>query len=206
MKIVLNTSLFIVCALFLLSCNKNLTEEEKAELYAKSTARDAIIERSGTKLRAGTNDAMLDAQLSDAENRLRTGGGLFGKGGLEVGWGKDRKNEQSNVTSIGMPINPYLWRGSLETISFMPLLSADPFGGVIITDWYTDQNNTKQRCKLNIFIKGVEMKTDNLKVNSFCQTLSKENNWVDEKIDDNNNRQLENAILNKAKKIKLSQG
>ena len=206
MKIVLNISLFIVCALFLLSCNKNLTEEEKAELYSKSTARDAIIERSGTKLRAGTNDAMLDAQMSDAENRLRTGGGLFGKGGLEVGWGKDRKKEQSNVASIGMPINPYLWRGSLETISFMPLLSADPFGGVIITDWYTDQNNTKQRCKLNIFVKGVEMKTDNLKVNSFCQTLSKENNWVDEKVDGNNNRQLENAILNKAKKIKLSQG
>ena len=88
----------------------------------------------------------------------------------------------------------------------MPLLSADPFGGVIITDWYTDQNNTNQRCKLNIFIKGVEMKTDNLKVNSFCQTLSKDNNWIDEKVDKSNNRQLENAILNEAKKIKLSQG
>ena len=57
-------SLYSLCVLyFYLSCNKNLTEEEKAELYSKSTARDAIIERSGTKLRAGTNDAMLDAQM-----------------------------------------------------------------------------------------------------------------------------------------------
>ena len=194
----------IICVLFLFGCNKNLTDEEKKELYSKSTARDAIIERSGTKIRAGTKEEALAAQLDDAQNRLRTGGGLFGKGGLEM-INTDKK-DQGSVASIGMPINPYLWRGSLEVVDFMPLLSADPFGGVIITDWYTDQNNTNQRCKLNIFIKGVEMKTDNLKVNSFCQTLSKDNNWIDEKVDKSNNRQLENAILNAAKKIKLSQG
>ena len=174
-------------------------------MYSKSTSRDALIERSGTKIRAGTEEAVLKAQLDDAENRLRTGGGLFGKGGLEM-FNTEDKKDQGGVASVGMPINPYLWRGSLEVVDFMPLLSADPFGGVIITDWYTDQNNTNQRCKLNIFIKGVEMKTDNLKVNSFCQTLSKDNNWIDEKVDKSNNRQLENAILNTAKKIKLSQG
>jgi len=194
----------IICVSFLFGCNKNLTDEEKKEMYSKSTSRDALIERSGTKIRAGTEEAVLKAQLDDAENRLRTGGGLFGKGGLEM-FNTDKKG-QGGVASAGMPINPYLWRGSLEVVDFMPLLSADPFGGVIITDWYTDQNNTNQRCKLNIFIKGVEMKTDNLKVNSFCQTLSKDNNWIDEKVDKSNNRQLENAILNTAKKIKLSQG
>ena len=195
----------IICVLFLFGCNKNLTDEEKKEMYSKSTSRDAIIERSGTKIRAGTDEAVLKAQMDDAENRLRTGGGLFGKGGLEM-FNTEDKKDQGGVASVGMPINPYLWRGSLEVVDFMPLLSADPFGGVIITDWYTDQNNTNQRCKLNIFIKGVEMKTDNLRVNSFCQTLSKDNNWIDEKVDKSNNRQLENAILNTAKKIKLSQG
>ena len=87
----------------------------------------------------------------------------------------------------------------------MPLVSADPFSGVIITDWYTDQNNINQRCKLNVFIKGVDLKTDNLKVNSFCQILNDNGNWVDQKVNNENNIKLENAILNKAKKIKLSQ-
>ena len=87
----------------------------------------------------------------------------------------------------------------------MPLASADPFAGVIITDWYTDQSSPDQRCKINIFIKGVELRTDNLKVNSFCQVLSNNGNWIDQKISSQNNVQLENAILNKAKKLKLSQ-
>ena len=99
---------------------------------------------------------------------------------------------------------PYLWRGSLETIDFMPLASADPFAGIIITDWYTSQNTPNERCKINIFIKGYEMKTDNLKVNSFCQLLSN-GQWLDIKNNIDNDAKLENAILNKAKKIRLSQ-
>jgi hypothetical protein len=204
MKIFFNIVLSIICASFLLACNKNLTGEEKEELYSKSQTREDIIKRSGTLMRAGTDERLLSEQMKDAENRLISGGGLFGKGGLEL-INTDKK-DGGGATTIGMPINPYLWRGSIETIDFMPLLSADPFAGIIITDWYTDQNNKNQRCKLNIFVKGIEMITTNLKVNSFCQTLSKENNWIDEKVDIENNRQLENAILNKAKKIKLSQG
>ncbi len=206
MKKILSILAVILVSSYLLSCNKNLTDEEKAELYSKSTTREDIIKRSGTKLRAGTDDASLDLQMSDAENRLITGGGLFGKGGLEILNTDKRKSKNNEVAAIGFPVNPYLWKGSLDTIEFMSLLSADPFAGIIITDWYTSQNQINQRCKLNIFIKGAEMKTDNLKVNSFCQTLSSENNWVDEKIDNQSNHQLENAILNRAKKLKLSQG
>jgi len=176
-----------------------------AEIYKKSTAREDIIDRSGTPWRAGTNPTKLREQMIDAENRLRTGGGLFGKKPMDfLALGKNRVGSQTTA-SVGLPINPYLWRGSLETISFMPLASVDPFAGVIITDWYTDQKNISERCKLNIFIKGVELKTGNLKVNSFCQILSEKGTWVDQSINKKNNIQLENAILNKAKKIKLSQ-
>jgi hypothetical protein len=102
-----------------------------------------------------------------------------------------------------MPINPYLWKGSLETISFMPLSSADPFGGIIITDWYSDGQTINERCKINIFIKGLELKTSNLKVNTFCQSFEN-NRWIDLPTDASQSAQLENAILNKAKKIKLA--
>ena len=140
--------------------------------------------------------------LLDAENRLRSGGGLLGKKGMSLG--NVGKSEKTTTATIGLPINPYLWKGSLETIDFMPIASADPFAGVIITDWYTSQSAPNERCKINIFIKGYEMKTDNLKVNSFCQLLSN-GQWVDIKNNIDNDAKLENAILNKAKKIRLSQ-
>ena len=143
--------------------------------------------------------------MRDAETRLTTGGGLFGNEGIDVFGIVNNRKQGGNVSAsgVGMPINPYLWQASLETISFMPLSSADPFAGLIITDWYS-QNNTNERCKINIFIRGVELKTSNLKVNSFCQTLSDTNNWVNDKTDIDINAQIENAILNKAKKLKLS--
>ena len=104
---------------------------------------------------------------------------------------------------MGMPINPYLWRASLESISFMPLSSADPFGGIIITEWYNDEKNLNERCKINIFIKGVELTTNNLKAAIFCQE-NISNNWIDKSIDNEKNIAFENAILEKAKKIRLS--
>ena len=58
-----------------------------------------------------------------------------------------------------MPVNTYLWRGALNTIDFMPISSADPIGGTIITDWYSTSNNENERCKLNIFISGKKLST-----------------------------------------------
>ena len=181
--------------LLLLSCNKNV--EDSSELWENAQTSGEIIRRSGTVFDPALNKELA---LSDAENRLRTGGGLFGKKeGISFG-----TNEGNNaVSSIGMPINPYLWKGSLETISFMPLSSADPFGGIIITDWYSDGQTINERCKINIFIKGLELKTSNLKVNTFCQSFEN-NRWIDLPTDASQSAQLENAILNKAKRIKLA--
>jgi len=175
--------------------------EDTSELYAKSQTRGAIIERSGTTFRDEKT------QWQDAQNRIQTGGGLLSNKPAPIinFGGKNNKNTGDQVySSMGLPINPYLWQGSLETISFMPLAMADPFAGVIITDWYSNNESINQRCKLNIFIKGIDLKTDNLKVNSFCQTLNDNGNWIDTEVDVQNSTKLENVILNKAKKIKLS--
>ena len=104
---------------------------------------------------------------------------------------------------MGMPINPYLWRASLESISFMPLSSADPFGVIIITEWYNDEKNLNERCKVNIFIKGAELTTNNLKASIFCQQ-KESGSWIDTNVDNDKNIDFENAILEKAKKIRLS--
>ena len=70
----------------------------------------------------------------------------------------------------------------LETIDFMPLSSADQIGGTIITDWYSTSANYNERCKLNIFISGKTLKTENLRVTSFCQEF-KDEIWVNKKTD-----------------------
>ena len=171
------------------------------ELWSKAQTRQAIIDRSGTPFNSGVDP---EVALRDAENRLASGGGLFGKGGLSLDFFDDKKNKNETKKSLtaNMPINVFLWRGALETISFMPLSSADPIGGVIITDWYSTTENQKERCKLNIFILGIDLKTENLKVTSFCQEY-KDNIWVAKSVEEEKSIKIENAILNKAKKLRL---
>jgi len=190
---------FIIFLVF--GCNKNLTEEEKKELWSKAQTTGEIINRSGTPFNSAVDKKLA---MDDAQNRLITGGGLFGKKASLNLLGGENESQQTSV-GMGLPINPFLWKASIETISFMPLASTDPFAGTIITDWYTAENNLGERCKLNIFINGADMKTENLKVLSFCQSL-KNNQWVNSQSNSENNIMLENAILNKAKKLKLTSG
>ena len=198
MKKIISISFVFILSIILSSCNKNI--ENTDELYEKSQTRGEIIKRSGTTFLGGGKKAD-EVQWKDAQNRLQSGGGLFGKKSNKLNdfLNNDKEN---NTASIGFAINPYLWKASLETIDFLPLSSADPFGGIIITDWYKEIDS-KERCKLNIFIKGVDLKTENLKVNIFCQQLNNCGAWVNQTTNINDNVKIENAILNKAKKIRI---
>ena len=142
-----------------------------------------------------------DLALRDAQNRLASGGGLLEKGGGFFGLKKDKNKDQVS-SAVVMPVNVFLWKGALETVDFMPLSSTDPVGGTIITDWYSTGENQNERCKLNIFISGKKLNAENLKVTSFCQEF-KNQIWVNKKISKENNTKIENAILNKAKKLRL---
>ena len=186
---------------FIISCNNNLTEEERKDLWKKAQTTGEIINRSKTPFNSAVDK---DLALSDAQNRLNTGGGLLGNKASFSFFG-DKKNDSSEISAVGLPINPYLWKASLETIDFMPLSSTDPFAGIIITDWYIVEDKLGERCKLNIFIKGKDLKTDNLKVSSFCQSLEN-SQWVNKRSVKEDNISLENVILNKAKKLKLTSG
>ena len=198
---ILNRLILIFLLFFLFSCNKNKSEEEMDELWSKAQTTGEILNRSGTIFNPAIDK---DLAMRDAETRLQTGGGLLGKGGISMSGilgGNDQENKPSTGV-IAMSVNPFLWRASLETINFMPLSSADQIGGTIITDWYSTTGNEKERCKLNIFITGVNLKTENLRVVSFCQEF-KDPVWVNKEIEKENNIKIENAILNKAKKLKL---
>ena len=187
--------------LFIFSCNSNKSEEEMGELWSKAQTTGEIVNRSGSPFNTATNK---DLAMRDAETRLQSGGGLFGRGGISLGGVISGDNQGQNTSAgvIATSVNPFLWRAALETIDFMPLSSADQIGGTIITDWYSTSGNEKERCKLNIFITGINLKTENLRVVSFCQEF-RNPTWVNKETEKENNIKIENAILNKAKKLKL---
>jgi hypothetical protein len=191
----------LTITLIITGCNNNLSDEEKKALWDNAQTTGEIVRRSGTPFNMATDKQLA---VSDAENRLRSGGGLMGNK-ANFGFLNGDNQSSSQISTLGMPINPYLWKASLDTINFMPLSSTDPFAGTIITDWYTTEKNIDERCKLNIFINGQTLKTDNLKVSSFCQLLT-DGRWVNVPSNNQDNTKLENVILNQAKKLKLTSG
>ncbi len=101
-------------------------------------------------------------------------------------------------------VNSYLWHASLDTLSFMPLASADPFGGVIITDWYVAPNAPNERLKVTIYIMDRNLRADGLKVVVFRQTRVAGGAWTDAAPSPDTARKLEDAILTRARELRLA--
>lgn len=126
-------------------------------------------------------------------------GKLFGEDALTFG---GNKSDPEITTGIG--VNTYLWRSSLDTVSFMPLHSVDPFGGVIITDWYTASSAPNERMKATIIILDRSLKTDGLKVNVFKQIrTSGATEWKDTDVAPEVVRKLEDTILTRAREMRV---
>ena len=125
---------------------------------------------------------------------------MFGPGGVSFGGDK-----QQAPGEPGVGVNSFLWRASLDTVSFMPLVSADPFGGVIITDWYAPAQSPSERFKVNIYILGRTLRADGIRAAVFKQQLSPTSGWVDATVADNTATDLENAILSRARQLRIAQ-
>lgn len=127
---------------------------------------------------------------------------LFGPGGL---FGS-RDDKRKGLDEPGIAVNAYLWRASLDTVSFMPLASADPFGGTIITDWYSPPESPNERVKVQITILDRELRADGVRAAVFRQTLTGGNRgWVDATVDPRTGFELENQILTRARQLRIAQ-
>lgn len=100
-------------------------------------------------------------------------------------------------------VNSYLWHATLDTLSFMPLQSEDPFGGVIITDWYSSPQTPNERVKITIYILDRRLRADGLKVAVFRQTKSNEG-WADVAVNPDTAVKLTDAILTRARELRLA--
>jgi uncharacterized lipoprotein len=105
----------------------------------------------------------------------------------------------SKVTTIG--VNAYLWKASLETLSFMPLLQTDSNGGIIVTDWYTNPNQPAERMKLTVTILDADLRADAVRVAPVRQVLTN-GQWVDASVQAATAQKLEDIILTKARDLR----
>ena len=107
----------------------------------------------------------------------------------------------AQVTSIG--VNSYLWRASLETLSFMPLTQADSAGGVIVTDWYANPQNPNERVKVSVSILDQDLRADALRVAASREVLQG-GTWIAAPVQAATVQKLEDIILTKARDLRRS--
>ena len=125
---------------------------------------------------------------------------VFGEGGLT--FGGDDKAQRQGQGGTGIGVNAFLWRATLDTISFMPLASADPFGGVVLTDWHSPSTAPNERFKLNVYILGQALRADGIRVAAFRQVKNQTNEWQAVEMDPKAVTDIENAILTRARQLR----
>ncbi len=108
------------------------------------------------------------------------------------------------AAQAGIGVNSYLWRATLDTLSFMPLGSADPWGGVITTDWYVNPEKPDERFKTTVYILDTRLRADALNVTVFKQVRDASGGWVDSSVSGQTEQDLENSILTKARQLRLA--
>jgi hypothetical protein len=128
--------------------------------------------------------------------------------------GGDSSNDMPDTTTgataissdsgrVTLGVNSYLWHATLDTLAFMPLASADPFGGVIITDWYSAPEDPSERMKVTIYILDRRLRADGLKIAVFRQTHAADG-WADAQVNPDTAIKLEDAILTRARELRLA--
>ena len=127
-------------------------------------------------------------------------GKAFGNS-LDFLFGDDKKQKRSSGPAI--EVSALLWRASLDTISFMPLKSADPFGGVIITDWFVPPEAPNERVKLTVYILTRQLRSDGIRVSVFRETLVN-GVWRTALVSKETANKLENKILYRARELRIA--
>lgn len=163
---------------------RNLSPMQKRKRPALGRIWMTITHRFGWPAAAAIAAAALLAACGGGSNARTLAGQVALRGTSEIG------------------VNSFLWRASLDTLSFMPLASADPYGGVIITDWYSNPAIPSERFKATVYILDSRLRADALNVAINKQRLGV-NGWTEDQLSPDTALQIENAILTRARQIKL---
>jgi muconolactone delta-isomerase len=122
-------------------------------------------------------------------------------------FGVDKEREERQAAAAaggagtGLSVNAYLWRATLDTLSFMPLASADPFGGTIITDWYSPPAAQGERFRAQAYVMGRQLRSDGVRVQIFRQAIER-GQWVDSPVSTATNSGMEDQVLARARELR----
>jgi len=120
-----------------------------------------------------------------------------------AGCGSSRSASTAETDTAMVGVNAFLWRATLDTLSFMPLESADPQGGVIITDWHANPEIPDERFKMTVYILDTRLRADGINVSVFRQIKDTNGDWIDANTARDTEVQIENAILTRARELKV---
>ncbi len=178
-------------------------------MHGRAGALGIVTVLAGSLMLAGCENAVIPGSPEDP-HPPGTGlpgtegaeGSIFGEGGLDLTRLTGLDSDEDDRGGV-LGVNSFLWRASLDTISFMPLASADPFGGVIITDWHSLPETPNDRFKVTVYILDRQLRADGLRVSMFRQNRAGSGaDWQPQQVAPKTVTQLEDQILTRARQLR----
>jgi len=123
------------------------------------------------------------------------GGGIFG----------DINNKKAPATTYEFSSSNVLWKATLKTLEFLPLINADYSGGVIIYDWYADKLNSKEQIKVTVRFLNNELRTDSIQVITHKKICENSEKCYVSKLDENFSKEIKDSILTIARALKIEE-
>ena len=135
-----------------------------------------------------------DSPINDAEKRERN---IKEGRGVTLPGGKGKSGTFDFATSNEM------WRATIEVLDFVPLTTADYGGGIIITDWYSDNLDSQESIKIMVNFLSNEIRADGLKVKVYKKTCDNNFNCDTQLMSSTLEEEIKLAVLKKAAKLQL---
>jgi len=135
----------------------------------------------------------------DAQKRTREfakqGGGIFG----------DINNKKTSSTTYDFATSNVLWRATLKSLDFLPLVNADYSGGVIVYDWYSDKENSNEQIKVTVKFLNNDLRTDSIQVTTHKKICEDSGKCTTKKLDDKFSNDIKDTILSSARSLRIEE-
>jgi hypothetical protein len=111
------------------------------------------------------------------------------------------QNSNNGALLSSFPVNELLWKSSLDTLDFMSFEKIDPWGGVMVSDWFINKSSKNLRNKITVSFSSSELRATSIKV-SVIREIYEDENWVSDGYSDGLARKIENLILSRARELR----
>jgi hypothetical protein len=144
---------------------------------------------------SGKNDDYWDPNLKNKIEKTRDeGGGIFGNIG-----------KKDTNTSVDFAKSNVLWKATLKSLEFLPLINADYSGGIIIYDWYSIAEKPKEQIKVTVQFLDNELRTESIKILAHKKICENINNCSNSVIDENFSNSVKSSIISTARILKIEE-